>query len=542
MALMKKEAWAWAWLALAAVTMNYVRFGEPIVADDSFQYMSMAENLEERNGIRTSIVHFDTERSHGEIPAPMTWFPAGYPAVISLLCLVGIPKPLAGLAISAVSLVAVVLATAWLCSWYRLGLLATRTVLSCLIVNSWTLLYGTAVMTESLFTALTVSAVAMLVLLADQTGKPGQPRLLWLWALCGLTLGVCPWVRYAGLFLYTSLGLFLAIEVLFRRRRDLTGPIAAVVLATVPTAILLLRNISLVGTWRGGNAIDRRSTLIEVVKDFVFSTYETIFGELVRDRFGAPEVLAALAFGACGLLSAWVVFQNRKAIASGLKRLPTTLPILTCFAVYLGALAYLSYTSHLGFSYRYCFPLIPLMLVLVGLFATQIAPYVKGQLVGRLSAAATVALIACYAFLNVRNTLQPWEGSSIFSKQRVIDRLDAPMPSGESLRSWIESHVPVDATITASYGQPTAYVLQRKAVSLVAHDNSTYDWREAEIQDAMTRFNADYLILYPETPSDPAPEVQNESPFLTALVAGEARPNWLELVADNGHARVFHTP
>ena len=80
MGLAKREVWAWLLLAAAAVSVNTVRHSGPIVSDDSFQYLSIAENLADGNGIRTSIVHFDQERSHGEIPAPVTWFPAGYPA------------------------------------------------------------------------------------------------------------------------------------------------------------------------------------------------------------------------------------------------------------------------------------------------------------------------------------------------------------------------------------------------------------------------------------------------------------------------------
>ncbi len=536
---MKKEVWVWVLLAVAAVSLNYVRLGGPVVSDDSFQYMSIAENLAQGNGIRTSIVHFDTERSHGQIPAPITWFPAGYPAVIALLSLVGIPVPLAGFAVSAISLGALVLVTAWLCSWYRLSVLATRLVLFCLLLNSWALLYGTGVLTESLHTALSVSAMAMLAVAAEQTGKPRQPSRLSLWALCGLTIGLCPWVRYAGLFLYASLGLFVAIDVLFRRRRDLKGPIVASVLATIPTAVLLLRNVSLAGTWRGGNALDNPSSFAFVVKDFLYSGYETIFGELVRERFGAPEVLAALAFGACGLLAAWALFQHRKAIVVSFQKAPSVLPIVTYLTVYLGALAYLSYSSHLGFSYRYCFPVLPLGLVLTGLLVTLITPHLSGLRAGRLAAGAAVVLIACYAFLNLRNTLYPWEGNSIFADRRVTDRLAAPMGSGESLRNWIDEHVPADATIIASYGQPTAYVLQRNTVSLVGHDNSTYNWGQAEMHEVMTRFEANYLILYPDTASHPAAEVQNESQFLSALVRGEALPEWLELAADNNHAKVF---
>src|SRR5437868_4785598 len=57
--------------------------------NDSFQYMSVAANLLHGRGVATSIPYFDTERSHGVIPAPMTTFPPGYPIIIAALSATG---------------------------------------------------------------------------------------------------------------------------------------------------------------------------------------------------------------------------------------------------------------------------------------------------------------------------------------------------------------------------------------------------------------------------------------------------------------------
>jgi hypothetical protein len=81
--------------------------------------------------------------------------------------------------------------------------------------------------------------------------------------------------------------------------------------------------------------------------------------------------------------------------------------------------------------------------------------------------------------------------------------------------------------------------LHRKTVSLIAHDNSAHNWEEREVQEAMTRFHANFLILYPQTPSRPAPQVQNESKFLGALAQGRKTANWLRLAAENPFVKVF---
>jgi hypothetical protein len=240
------------------------------------------------------------------------------------------------------------------------------------------------------------------------------------------------------------------------------------------------------------------------LKKFVVTVYELFFGELVRARFGVAEVLVVVSAGVCGVFVVQAALKHREAIRRGLGDRPSLSPVLTYVGVYIGALVYLSFFSHLGFSYRYCYPFLPLLLVLIGLLVTMIVPHLSRSLPGTIAAAAAVVLFGCYVFLHARNTLQPWPGGSIFADRRVAGYFAAAMPSGGSLRSWIEANVAANRSIVAANGQATAQVLRRKTVSMVAHDNSRYNWEEPQLREVMTEFDADFLILYPETPSRPA--------------------------------------
>ena len=179
------------------------------------------------------------------------------------------------------------------------------------------------------------------------------------------------------------------------------------------------------------------------------------------------------------------------------------------------------------------------MLLLIGLLVTLLVPPMSGAGTDRIALASAVVLLGCYVFLNARNTLFPWGGESIFADRRVAEYLDAPMASGASLRSWIEANMPGDRSIVAANGQATAYVLHSKMVSLVGQDNSDYDWGEPRVLQVMTQFDAEFLILYPGTPSRDAPDVQTESKFLGGLVADEKYADWLDLAAENVYVRVF---
>jgi hypothetical protein len=539
MPLARKEVLGWALLALSIVSLNVTRYGTPIVSDDSFQYMSIAENLAQGNGIRTSIVHFDQERSHGELPAPVTWFPAGYPALIALVMLAGVSAPWAGFLVSGASLGVLIPITLWLCNRYGLSALASRLTILCLIANRITITFGSAVTTESLFTALSIGSLAMLVAASSERRKTRPGRGLGLWALCGLTIGLCCWVRYAGLFLFTSAALYLALDVVLSRRRDLRGPGLALAAAALPVAILLGRNLYLVGNWRGGNSKQILRSGLEVGKKFVAAAYELFLGAPRLDRLGVAEFLFVLAGTLCAFLVFRSLLRHRESVIRAIKDRPGLLPVVTYLTVYMGMMLIVSFSSPPAFGPRLCYPLLPLVLVLAGLLVTLAAPDVGHSQNERVMIASVLSVVAGYVFLNVRDTVQPSFSNSIFLDRRIAEYLEAPTPSGESLTTWVQSNIPADANIVATFGQATGHALQRKTVSLVGSQYSNQQWDEPHVRNIMLRFHATFLILYPDEPSHPAPDVQKESPFLASLARGEEPAVWLRLVAHNPHIMVF---
>ena len=76
------EVFGWGLVALLFVGFFLVFRPMPL-ADDSYQYLNVADNFNHGRGIATSLVHFEMERSHGRMPAPLTTFPPVYPLSIA---------------------------------------------------------------------------------------------------------------------------------------------------------------------------------------------------------------------------------------------------------------------------------------------------------------------------------------------------------------------------------------------------------------------------------------------------------------------------
>ncbi len=489
----------------------------PGLSNDSYQYLSEAENIYNGHGLTTSIVHFDTERAHGRVPAPLTTFPPGYSLAIAAISRTGLARETAGLILSAASFISLVPLIACTAGLLELSAMATRMALVLLLGNSAAGLYATAVVTESLFTALALSA--LLCLLLHERANGGTPA-----AAAGNLLVACAcWVRYAGLFLFVAAGAHLAWRAF--RRRDRRSVIASACLA-LPAALiscLLVRNMVLTGSWKGGNTKAVAHPLAAVLKQFGVSTYHLFFGEGVPTRLGVLQVILGVGL----ILSSVLLFVTvaRVASSSGIRAaLGRAFPGAGLLLVYVVV-------------YNMFYPLLPVYFLLSGLILTRLQALPGARSAPLAWTACAAIIVGSYWSINLENTMvhRP------MSPDRVVEASFAvPSGTGGSLRSWFDANVPLGAVIVATNGQATAYVLKRKVISLVGSYYSDQRWDEKEVRALMQRYGAAFLILYPRI--DPMIEpVQQESAFLQALIEGR-RPQWLQLAADNGQVMIFQCP
>jgi len=509
--------------------------GGPGLSDDSYQYLSEAENIHDGHGLTTSIVHFDTERSHGQLPAPLTTFPPGYSLAIAAFSRMGLTSEIAGLLVSAASFILLVPLIAYAAAVLELNSMATRLALLLLLGSFAAGVFATAVATESLFTALSLGALVCLLLY--ERGRAGAPVA----AAGNLLVGSACWVRYAGLFLFVAVGAYLAWQAF--RRRDRRSVIVAAWLA-LPTGLiscLLVRNMMLTGSWKGGNTKAVAHPLAAILKQFGVSTYHLFFGEGVPTRLGVLQV--TLCVGLILLLLVLLVTGARLARSLAIRTaLGNTFAhaelLLVYVVLYNAGMIYLGMFSVISFGSRMFYPVLPVYLLLSGLILTRVQalPSARSTSVAWTWTACAAAIVGSYWGINLENTM----AHRLVSPDRVVEASFAlPSETGGSLRSWFDANVPVGAVVVATNGQATAYALRRKVVSLVGSHFSDERWGEKEVRAVMQQYGATFLILYPSI--DPTIEsVQQESPFLQALIEGQ-RPQWLQLAAENSKVMIFQS-
>ena len=521
----RREALLWCAAACVPVIVGLARFDGPALSEDSYQYLSAAENLVGGKGLKTSILHYDLDRSRGVLPAPFSHWPPGYPIAIAGLHVLGLPADAAAALVSGAAFVILVPLLIAAARSLDLRPWPTRLLLIWLLTNSWSFRFPSAGTSESLFTAL-ASAGVMLLIPAPVSGRAAVRS--WRLIAPGVLIGLASWVRFAGAIVAIAVAVPLGALWLARRdRRSLQLFVFAVGPAAVLIALNALRTFWISGSWWAGHDSQALRGVTALARPFAASIHHLFLGDAVASRLGPAEGLLTLS--AISIVGAAVWAKRRSPSAPvGLARGPIVVLVAT-IAVYCAGMIGVARSSTITFDARMFYPILPLALLGFAALTGGIANQVAGVGFGRmLIVGALFVATMCYVTINLRSILAT---TALPPHVVVARRLAGP------LRDWITTNIPPGAPLVASDGQPTGYVLRRPTVSLAYSAFSNTVWSEEVVRDTMTTFGAQFLVLYATDDSAQDP-VQRESRFLSAVLQGSV-PAWLELAAENKETRVF---
>ncbi len=517
--LRKSEIVLW-WAALMVLLAVRLATAGASLTNDGYQYLSEAGNIRSGNGFSTSIVHFDEEQSHGRIPAPLTTFPPGYPAIIALLSYLGLSLKTSAVLCSALPAIALVPLTVRLCQEAESDRNGTRFALAIVEGNCLGLVLGTAVNADVLFTSLSCGAIVA-YWIGLHPGNAASRTRGWLFA-CGILAGAAYCVRYAAILLLIALISFIVLQALLARRIKTIVSAWPLLSAFLLIGPLMLRNYLAVGSWRGGNTKPVFTPVYETARTILFTVHQALF-VAPRPMFGLGELIL---YGGL-LVLVWTVVTSRVALRiSPTHRVPGLIIVYT--VTYLVILGYAGSTSAVSISSRYFYPLIPVWAVAAALLIHPVwaAP-------SKLPRFAAAALLTGYIALNARGLTSP---NPAEFHQNLQARLQSSIPNGGgTVQDWIARNIPHDAVVTASCGQPTGYVLSRPVLSLVDKRYSRQEWNDAYLVSAMDRFQSHWLILYPQAA---CAFEQRDWPNLERLARGYVAPG-LSLAVQTSDVIIF---
>ena len=481
--------------------------------NDGYQYLSVAENIRHGHGAATSIVYFDAERSYGRIPAPMTTFPPLYSALVAAASMTGLRPEIAAILISQISFVLLPLAFG-LAIRHGIRPWAFRTTAALLITNTLLLSAANRIASDALFTFVVAAAITCF----SRAAADDESKWLGWQAFGWLLIGCSYWIRYAGLFALTGLLGFFLFGVC--RRRDRKSMLLALtsVLAIVPIGANAVRNAALRGSWRGGVSKQALDGLHFSVKPSVAALYHLTVGESRVE----PCIGLALFFLAVAGLVILAIRERRQTKMAG----PQVWMLAALVCVYYAAMVYADMTMVISFGTRYFIPLLPPLFLLLALRLSALERTCRNRAA---YFALSAVLVTGYAAMHYR-------GADVYTPSLPHEQVLSAMQQGD-LTSWVPSHIPRGAVITATDGQATAYALQHPILCVADPPFSDQMNSREQILAEMARFRSEYLIVYPGL-SDVWSPIQQASPFIRGLLQGDI-PEGFKLEARNSTAMIF---
>lgn len=516
------EPGAWAIAALLASLVVFSLRPQPLM-NDSYQYLSVAEELRMGNGLATTLIHFNTERSHGVSPAPLTSFSPGYPLAIAALGIVIPNLELAGRWVSLLGMAATAALLAWGLIFLQVPLYARSCLLLLFITNADTLASASAVQSEFLFCAIITASVLTAICLPEFNvgfGRAAIPFLL-------ISLGYI--ARYAGMLLLPPFAGYEAIRLWLRRHRMPLYFWLLPMLPFVPFLILSYRNWKLTGTWRGGNEIPTYTPLFQVAADYVRAQLHLLWGEHAV-QFGLWEGLVVVGLAGLGTL---VLLARPKQWGGSETERSAWILMTMCVGFYSAVMCYLGIRVTISFGTRMFQPLLPFYLLMFGLGLNWLARHTGGftwKIFVSLLVAGSIGT-------NARDWSMP---PMVELHSRMAEFYAEPLPSGQSLREWVESTIPPSEVILAADGQATGYLLKRATVSLLEAHYTTVHWDCDTVLANMGQFRARYVFLY-QPHVNPSLPLAEESEFIRASLAGNP-PCGFRIAAQTDDITVVEKP
>ncbi|MCW5981046.1 MAG: hypothetical protein KIT09_23390 [Bryobacteraceae bacterium] len=508
-----KEAAVWAAVAILLLVIGFQVHGIEMT-NDSYHYLNVADNFRAGNGLTTSIIHFGSDRQTGAVPAPMVHYPVGYPLLIALISLLGLTIEEAGALLSGAGYVATLVLLWYGARLLDLGKVATRIMMLVALFNPVALRLGVSLMTETLFTALTMGAV--LLVIKHEKASLGLPAFSDPRALIGanLLIGASYVVRYAGLFLFVAVfGYFLG-KFLYDRSRSNAKALLTTSISLSFILATMLRNVVIADGWKAGLEREVYNGIGRVTDELIRCMYSVVFDASFK-TLQATVVAGGILVIAPPL---WALWRSRRILRPS----PLLIFPILYLVIYAAALVYVCTFSVISTYARYLYPLLPVALLVATSLAQETFVRIRTTRIHYAFLAGIGILLISYG-VGSRNILHASKNEPVHV--RVQRWLGDGTASGLTVRQWLERRSSKDEMISAVRGHATSYVLGRPVLSFGSLNMSGQVWHERAVHEAMARYRARFLIIYRNINA----VEYKDSPLLQYIRDGRI-PAWLAVV------------
>lgn len=525
------------------------------IARDATEAMSVARHLLDGEGIKTSIIYYEEQYATGQVPAPQTVFPPGYPVLIAAVTSLGVPLPEAAYVIASLCFAVIAILILWMARrlGQPLGVATLLAVCWCGCLQCWNNTW--VMMSEMPFILLTLLSLLLFPTGADR-------RLRWVF-LSGGAAAAAFTIRYAGVFWFITVAGYYGAELI--RRRQWTVMKAALTWGSMPMVVLsglFWRNQALSGEWTGGNPLSGQHS-------FSFSLWEmyqsiALTLGMAKSRLLAGGGAELLALAAVSSFLLWLVIHRRAwrvdraaGIGTGVQpspglktrfldsgNLPTSASALRkpgfetgswtllsagYVLITIALLLYLNTRAPIGMGPRKLLPLLPFALLLLarGMMLVSIDNGRARRQVAPIALLLSAALVWGQVNVWTELTTRPCVTATI------AETLQSSVGS-QTLREMLAREMTEAAPLLTNEPHYVNDSLERPVLGLPGPDYTDRIWTEEQVRRIVDAYSVRHVTVFPEILA----EATFRPPFFEQLAAGQV-PGWLRLVHGDDQLQLF---
>ena len=502
----------------------FVQWNENCLKNDVAQHLSVARNILEGNGFKTSIIYYDEHFHIGKIPAEQTVFPPGYPLAIASLSWFGVPLNISAFIICILSFNC--------CTLLIIKLLRD-------VGHAWGIaLFG------GLLWAFSITAISnVLFSLSDvpfafatvacfffvqRMRADGIQNAL----LAGAAASGSLSIRYAGVFLIFSLGIVFTGRFIILRTRKAFVEIAAILaFPALMMCLLFYRNYLLVGDLKGGNANQIARSLADVANTFIWSLQELIgYSKTGLITLQWRETILFLAI--CIILISILYIRpsiEKNRIQALMIESSHILPMVF-IASSLSFLWYLEQTRYLGVSGRMLLPLLPPAIILAAGFATSLK-WPNYPLLGKTISALLVGL-----YLLGQTARLP----ALFTHESMEFIRSLRVTLGESIitQKLLANDNLLNFPIISNQAQYVGAILEQPVIGFTPPFYTDKKWTRSEVENTVRHFSVRHVLFFPQIFANEDENTRANQDFFNDIVRNDIPP-WLNPVYVSENIIVF---
>ena len=451
--------------------------------NDACQYESTARNIRDGLGARTSCLFYGEHHYSGEMPAPQTVFPPGYPGLMAMVSkATGLELHVAAFAINLTAFLLSGLVLYSLC--IQLG---CRVLGAVLVVIAW---LSTAIVWHCVWWGLTEPPFMLLTLLSFRC----VASVGWRGALLGgIVAAMAISIRYAGMFLVAAAAVSYLVVLLTdkaNRRGRLVEAILFGAPPTLTTWFLFSRNADLVSTPLGGNDYELGQSIKRIAVRFLSSITEligiprqTLLGGSVAE-YSFVAVTAIVVF----TLVKFLGNRDRAKKTAPFFDSPVRMLCLLFPPVYAAAVVATEYLQGSGMNDRLLMPAVPILL------AISVAVADRCNASGRLIRTGCLVAIAAVTLTQFSAHQMLAMASPPAPQIKLV--LQGKLPTDETVEHFLTEHTSFDEPLLVNQPQLVHGVVKCPVVGLATGRYNTGEpWDTARVhREVVKRFNVRYVL------------------------------------------------